>query len=299
MKSLTRVASHADGWYSGDPQELSKELNKYFSKSSKYEESSSLKSIIVPHSGLCYGGPVAATAFINVNPSQFERAVILGPSHHEYFQGAGLTSFEKFETPFGDVDVDTDTINKLLQNSGNFFSFPKSSDVKEHSIEMEMPFLKYIFNDKKLKIIPMVIGDGNLEKNRKLGKYLYDLYEDKKTLFVISSDFCHWGSNFDFTYYNKKFKTVNESTEDLDRQALKIIGEKNSKKFDDYMKNTGNTICGSNPITIILSLIEEYQKNHQDKKITFETAGYAQSGKIRNINYDSAVSYAAGVNFIF
>ena len=65
------------------------------------------------------------------------------------------------------------------------------------------------------------------------------------------------------------------------------------------MKNTGNTICGSNPITIILSLIEEYQKNHQDKKITFETAGYAQSGKIRNINYDSAVSYAAGVNFIF
>ena len=299
MKSLTRVASHADGWYSGDPQELSKELNKYFSKSSKYEESSSLKSIIVPHSGLCYGGPVAATAFINVNPSQFERAVILGPSHYEYFQGAGLTSFEKFETPFGDVDVDTDTINKLLQNSGNFFSFPKSSDVKEHSIEMEMPFLKYIFNDKKLKIIPMVIGDGNLEKNRKLGKYLYDLYEDKKTLFVISSDFCHWGTNFDFTYYNKKFKTVNESTEDLDRQALKIIGEKNSKKFDDYMKNTGNTICGSNPITIILSLIEEYQKNHQDKKITFETAGYAQSGKIRNINYDSAVSYAAGVNFIF
>ena len=59
MKSLTRVASHADGWYSGNPQELAKELNKYLSKSEKYEESSSLKSIIVPHSGLCYGGPVA------------------------------------------------------------------------------------------------------------------------------------------------------------------------------------------------------------------------------------------------
>ena len=64
------------------------------------------------------------------------------------------------------------------------------------------------------------------------------------------------------------------------------------------MKKTGNTICGSNPITIILSLIEEYQKNHQDKKITFDTAGYAQSEKITNIYYDSAVSYAAGVNFI-
>ena len=254
--------------------------------------------LFICHSGLCYGGPTAAKAFINVNPSIFDRAVILGPSHFEYFQGVGLTSFEKFKTPFGDVDVDTETVNKLLENSGNFFSFPKSSDVKEHSIEMEMPFLKYIFNDKKLKIVPMVVGDGNLEKNRKLGKYLYDLYEDPKTLFVISSDFCHWGNDFDFTYYNKKFKTVNESTEDLDRQALNIIGEKNSKKFDDYMKKTGNTICGSNPITIILSLIEEYQKNHKDKKITFDTAGYAQSGKIKNIYYDSAVSYAAGVNFI-
>ena len=156
MKSLTRTASHADGWYTGDPKELAKELSTYLSKSQKYDESSSLKSIIVPHSGLCYGGPTAAKAFINVNPSLFDRAVILGPSHFEYFQGVGLTSFEKFETPFGDVDVDTETVNKLLENSGNFFSFPKSSDVKEHSIEMEMPFLKYIFNDKKLKIVPMV-----------------------------------------------------------------------------------------------------------------------------------------------
>ena len=101
-------------------------------------------------------------------------------------------------------------MDKLLKSSGNFFSFPKSSDVKEHSIEMEMPFLKYIFDKNKLKIVPMVVGDGNLSKNIKLGKYLYDLFEDKKTLFVISSDFCHWGYDFDFTYYNKKFKTVNQ-----------------------------------------------------------------------------------------
>ena len=299
MKSLTRVASHSNGWYSSNPKSLSKELNKYLSKSEKYSESLSLKSIIVPHSGLCYGGPVAAKAFINVEPSQFNRAVILGPSHYEYFQGIGLTSFEKFETPFGDVDVDTETVNKLLQSSGNFFSFPKSSDVKEHSIEMEMPFLKYIFQNKKFNIVPMVVGDGDLNANIKLGKYLYDLFEDKKTLFVISSDFCHWGNDFDFTYYNKKFKNVNESTEDLDRQALDIIEEINSKKFDEYMRRTNNTICGSNPIMICLSLIEQYKKNHKDKKVKFETAGYAQSEKIENMKYDSFVSYAAGVNFIF
>ena len=297
MNSTIRFASHSGSWYDNNPIKLSKELSKYLSASKKYEEHDSLKSIIVPHSGLRYGGPVAAKAFINVNPINYDRVVILGPSHYEYFKGCALTSFDKFETPFGNVDVDTSTIKTLLADNQNFFSFPQSSDVQEHSIEMEIPFLKYIFDKKPFSIVPIVIGDGNLNKNIQLGKCLYDLYEDENTLFVISSDFCHWGKDFDYTYYNKKFKTIWESTEDLDKQALDIIGEMNTKKFDDYMKKTNNTTCGSNPITIILSIIEEYKKKHQDKKISFETAGYSQSSKVKSMN-DSSVSYAAGVNFI-
>ena len=297
MKSSIRYASHAGSWYDDNPKILSKELSQYLSSSKEYSEYNSLKSIIVPHSGLEYGGPVAAKAFININPENFDRAVILGPSHYEYFKGCALTSFKKYETPFGDVDVDTSTIKDLLEDSKHFFSFPQSCDVQEHSIEMEMPFLKYIFDKKNFSIIPMVIGDGNLKKNIELGKCLYNLYEDPKTLFVISSDFCHWGKDFDYIYYNKKFKNIWESTEDLDKQALDIISEMDSQKFDEYIKKTKNTICGKNPITIVLSIIEEYKKKHQDKKISFETAGYSQSEKAKSMN-DSSVSYAAGVNFI-
>ena len=297
MKSSIRYASHAGSWYDDNPKILSKDLSQYLSASKKYSEYNSLKSIIVPHSGLEYGGPVAAKAFININPENYDRAVILGPSHYEYFKGCALTSFKKYETPFGDVDVDTSTIKNLLEDSKHFFSFPQSCDVQEHSIEMEMPFLKYIFDKKNFSIIPMVIGDGNLKKNIELGKCLYNLYEDPKTLFVISSDFCHWGKDFDYIYYNKKFKNIWESTEDLDKQALDIISEMDSQKFDEYIKKTKNTICGKNPITIVLSIIEEYKKKHQDKKISFETAGYSQSEKAKSMN-DSSVSYAAGVNFI-
>ena len=159
MKSSVRYASHSGSWYDDNPIKLSKELNQYLSNSNKYDEYQSLKSIIVPHSGLCYGGPVAAKAFINVNPDNYDKVVIIGPSHYEYFKGCALTSFDKFETPFGDVDVDTSTVKNLLEDFKHFFSFPQSSDVQEHSIEMEMPFLKYIFNKKPFKIIPMVIGD--------------------------------------------------------------------------------------------------------------------------------------------
>ena len=297
MNSTIRSASHKKYWYSDDKIILGKQLSEYFADSEKNSQYNSLKSIIVPHSGLRYGGPTAAKAFINVNPDNFDRAVILGPSHHKYFEGGALTTFNKFETPFGNIDIDTKTTNYLLKDSEHFFPFSQSDDVQEHSIEMELPFLKYIFQDRKFTILPMVIGHGDFAQNKELAKCLYDLYEDPKTLFVISSDFCHWGRDFRYTYYNNKFKTVWESTQDLDNQALNIISEMDSKKFDNYINNTKNTICGRNPITIILSIIEEYQKKHKDKKITFDKAGYAQSDKVMNMNGRS-VSYAAGVNFI-
>ena len=47
---------------------------------------------------------------LHVNPSNYDRVVVLGPSHFEYFNGCGLTTFDKFETPFGYVDVDTSTV---------------------------------------------------------------------------------------------------------------------------------------------------------------------------------------------
>jgi len=71
----------------------------------------------------------------------------------------------------------------------------------------------------------------------------------------------------------------------------------NSKNFDNYIKNKKNNICGRNQITIILSIIEEYQKKHQNKKIILDKEGYAQSDKVMNMSGRS-VSYAAGVKFI-
>ena len=297
MDSSTRVAYHAGSWYKDDPKLLAKQIGEYLDESKKLPQYNSLKSIIVPHAGYRFCGPTAGKSFININPSNFDRVVVLGPSHHSYFKNCGLTPFENFETPFGDVKVDTNTINKLLGNKKLFFTLPETTDVKEHSIEMEMPFLKYIFDKKDFSLIPIMVGHNDLTTNTEIGKALYDLYEDPKTLFVISSDFCHWGKRFRFTYYNQEFDNIWESTKDLDMQALNIISEMNSAKLDEYFKKTKNTICGRNPITIVLSIIEKFKKNHGDKKLSFDTVGYSQSSKAQSMT-DSSVSYAAGVNFI-
>jgi predicted class III extradiol MEMO1 family dioxygenase len=51
---------------------------------------------------------------------------------------------------------------------------------------------------------------------------------DPQNLFVISSDFCHWGSRFRYNYYDKSAGPIWKSIENLDKtvsrdkQFLKI-----------------------------------------------------------------------------
>ena len=292
-----RPASHSGSWYQNSPKLLSQEISQYISSAKKLQNQGYVKSIIVPHAGYRFCGETMAQSFININPNNYDRIVILGPSHHEYFQGCGLTSFEKFDTPFGAINVDNNSIKKLVKKSNIFFEISKSIDINEHSIEMELPFLKQIFNDKEFSIIPIIVGDNNYETNKKIAEILYELYMDKKTLFVISSDFCHWGRNFGYTYYDKNFNNIWESIQDLDKQALDIIKEINSEKLEKYFKKTKNTICGRNPISIILSIVEKYKNEHKNENIEFINAGYAQSNKVKSI-YEASVSYAAAVNYI-
>lgn len=293
-----REATHAGSWYSNHPQVLGAELSGYFSKAEKFDTQDRLKSIIVPHAGYCYSAPTAAKAFINIDPDKYNRVVVLGPSHHEYFRGCGLTPFDSFQTPFGNIKVDTATNAKLLNDScKSFFTLPEAIDEEEHSIELEIPFLKLLYNKKDFSLLPIMVGDTSLANNRKIGEALFDLYKDPNTLFVISSDFCHWGRRFGYTYYDEQYDEIWKSTEHLDKMALDIIASLDAKKLDDYFKKYKNTICGQNPISIVLCMIEKYKQMYEDKNIHFDCAGYTQSEKVKNRN-GSSVSYAAAVNYI-
>ena len=55
MNSSIRTASHKKYWYSDDNIILAKQLSEYFLDSERYSQYNSLKSILVPHSGLRYG----------------------------------------------------------------------------------------------------------------------------------------------------------------------------------------------------------------------------------------------------
>jgi AmmeMemoRadiSam system protein B len=293
MDSNIRAATHAGTWYSSSKEELFKELTSYLKKATKYETDKLLKGLIVPHAGYRFSGPTAAYSYINIDPKLYNRVVLLGPSHREYIAGCGLTPFSSYETPFGDIKIDTDSITKL-SNLDHFYKLEGEVDEVEHSLEMQLPYLKMMFDEQDFVLLPIMVGSTDATLENYFGKILSEYYEDEKTLFVISSDFCHWGSRFNFTYHDKKNNYPYESIEGLDKLGMENIESMEPDNFTKYISSTKNTICGRKPISVFLNTIKE-SKYKDSSSIKF--VKYAQSEQIKNMN-GSSVSYAAGLNLI-
>ena len=94
----------------------------------------------------------------------------------------------------------------------------KKVDEAEHSLELHTPFIRKMFADyPEVLLTPIMVGNLSAKKEKEFGKKLAPYIADDGTLFIISSDFCHWGSNFDYYYYNKEDGEIWESVEKLDK----------------------------------------------------------------------------------
>lgn len=136
----------------------------------------------------------------------------------------------------------------------------------------------------------------NVAAEKKYGKFFADLLIDPSSLFIISSDFCHWGSRFQYTFLPPAPPTttseIHQRIEALDREAMDLISKCDADGFKDYLKRTENTICGRHPISVLLSAVKSLMDSGRvnDASITF--THYAQSNPVKSKS-DSSVSYAS------
>ncbi|MCK5633211.1 AmmeMemoRadiSam system protein B [bacterium] len=238
----------AGSWYPADKQKLTKDLDYYFSLADKnIINKNNISAIIVPHAGYRFSGLCAANAYQTIKKSSFDRVIIIGPSHNKSFNGIALPNYTIYKTPMGKISIDKKAISKLSKKSSLFKIIPNVHQ-KEHSIEIQLPFLDYCLNN--FSIVPLIVGKLTEADFQKVAKTISTLLNDgKKTLIVISSDFIHYGPRFNYT---PAFSDVKK----FDTMAIEAILEKSYIKFDDVIKKTKATICGESPIKILLKLIE-------------------------------------------
>jgi AmmeMemoRadiSam system protein B len=101
--------------------------------------------------------------------------------------------------------------------------------------------------------VPILVGDLSEDVVTRFAKVLLPYFERKDVFFSVSSDFCHWGLRFGYTP-NKAKQDISTSISQLDHEGMDIIETKNALEFRKYLKRTENTICGRNPILLLLEV---------------------------------------------
>uniref|UniRef100_A0A8C5WU94 Protein MEMO1 n=1 Tax=Laticauda laticaudata TaxID=8630 RepID=A0A8C5WU94_LATLA len=152
------------------------------------------RAIIAPHAGYTYCGSCAAHAYKQVDPSITRRIFILGPSHHVPLSRCALSSVDIYRTPLYDLRIDQKVYADLWK-TGMFERMSLQTDEDEHSIEMHLPYTAKAMESHKdeFTIVPVLVGALSETKEQEFGKLFSKYLADPCNLFVVSSDFCHWG----------------------------------------------------------------------------------------------------------
>jgi len=286
----TRRPSHAGSWYSGDGHELSDQLSGWLHAAQA--SCGAARAIIVPHAGYSYSGPTAAWAYKHINPAGIKRIFLLGPSHNIYSPKCLLSPCDSYTTPIGSLTVDGATCDQL-DKSGLFDEMSLAVDEREHSLEMHLPYLVHLFGGTGATLVPIMVGALSEAAEAQVGKLLAPFLADAQNLFVISSDFCHWGDRFNFTYHDPKHGgEIFESVEALDRQGMALIEAQDAAGFAQYQREYGNTICGRHPIAVLLHALNALPRQPTPHQLKF--VRYVQSSQVRQ-PAESSVSYASAV----
>jgi MEMO1 family protein len=272
----------AGSWYPGNSQELKKSIEKYLNgvKLPENIRSQLVSAIIVPHAGHQYSGQCAAYAYALIKGKPYKRVIIIGPSHQVGFRGISVSKATHYETPLGKIPVDRQACDKLLQNE-KLFNYNISADKKEHSVEIQLPFLQTVLAD-GYKIVPLVVGD--IDDVQATASAIKGIADDN-TLIIASSDFTHYGDDFGYVPFTDNIK---DNLKKLDGGAITEIINISPDGFQKYIQTTGATICGYKPILLLMRILDK--KNITDSKGIL--LNYYTSGDMTG-DYAHCVSYAS------
>lgn len=227
--------------------------------------------VIVPHAGYMYSGPVAAHSYAQVASDGVpDSVVILGPNHTGHGSGVSIVTKGAWETPLGVASIDTN-LAEQIRSSSSIIDEDETAHFSEHSIEVQLPFLQYLYGE-KISFVPICMMMQDLQTSQDIARSIVNCSRGKHVVVIASSDFTHYEPQ---NVAARKDKTAIDAIIDLDGQKLNELGESGRV-----------TMCGYGPITALIELAKRENNVHA------ELLAYHTSGDITN-DTDSVVGYSA------
>jgi len=200
------------------------------------EGETGISAIVAPHAGFVYSGPSAAHAYLSLAEQDKPNTVIvIGPNHTGRGTPISVMGEGFWETPLGRVPLDTELAEIIVKKS-RIAEFDDTAFFREHSVEVQLPFLQFIYSE--FKLVPICMGYQDLETSREIGRAIHESIEGESVMIVASSDLNHLESKDES---NRKDSFVLNAIEVMDEAMLQ-----------ESVKRERISTCGYGPVSVAL-----------------------------------------------
>jgi len=261
----------AGAFYPGSPATLSAELKRLFGTPVNVSERSltSPVGLIAPHAGYPYSGPTAASGYRQLATlGQPKWALILGANHTGLGRPISLARVGIWRTPLGDAPIATELADRLIAAG---LEVADEAFLREHSIEVQLPFLQFLFGA-EIPFVPICVMLPPLSELIAFGEAISQVIRDEPGVVVVSSDFTHYQPE--------------EVARRIDHEAIERILALNVEGFYRSLVEERLSICGGGAITILMTIARTLGWNDT------QLLSYATSGDVTG-DRRSVVGYAA------
>jgi AmmeMemoRadiSam system protein B/AmmeMemoRadiSam system protein A len=267
-KAGGKEPSVAGTFYPSDKNILKESVEGFLFKAEAKRPSGRLIAIISPHAGYIFSGQVAAYGYKNLKGSSIKRVILIGPSHQVGFKGASVYTKGGFRTPLGLVKINEKLAEDLLNETADVRFYPEAYE-KEHSLEVQLPFLQTVLKD--FTIVPILISSPTRQTLEHLISRLTEMV-DEKTLLLASTDLSH---------YHDYLKT-----KEMDGKIIAALERLSILDTEKLLRNGEAELCGAFPVLITMEVSRRVGAN---MGVLFK---YANSGDVTD-DKDRVVGYAS------
>ncbi len=280
---MVRYPIAAGMFYPADPNELIEMIEHCYlqplgpgllpSKKGIFEKPVGL---VCPHAGYPYSGPVAAYSYeaLSKRVDNNITVVILGPNHTGL--GSGVSTMNDiWRTPLGDVEPDIEFIDRLWKEC-DVLDLDETAHIREHSIEVQLPFLQHLelLNIAKFKIVPISMMMQDYETAADVGYFIAKIARElnKKVVIIASSDFSHYEPQ--------------EVASKKDAIVMKDILNMNEEELFTDVASNNISMCGCGPVIAMIKAMKLLGAKNS------RLLSYSTSGDVTG-DYSSVVGYGS------
>jgi AmmeMemoRadiSam system protein B len=269
----------AGAFYPRDPSVLIQEIERAFKdkrfgpgKMPPSDSKRKIYGVVSPHAGYIYSGAVAANGFYEVSSMEFDDVVMIGPNHYGIGTGVATMSEGIWETPLGQVEINSDLSLRISKNSG-IIDLDDFAHSKDHCLEVQLPFVQYI-KKKRFRIVPIVLIMQDIETANEIGGSIAKCTINTNSLLIASSDFTHYESNIEA---HRK-----------DRQLISAILSLDVLKFYAILERENVSACGYGAIASIMTAVK-YLGATKGELLKYATTGDVIGDMDTVVGYSSIV----------